>query len=248
MRQIGSFGRAPSVEMSLRLQSLGAAALAVTLIAAASSPATAKSGNAAAASSVGDAAQQAAAASSGATTFSLSVSPSAYTTGSTQNAPGDFNNNATAATLSHDFGNGFSLGGLMQWEYNGQGASQYYGEADIAYTFNIGILSLQPQLGLGVTWDATGLGDNGNSSALYYALYLNSSVPLTSRLTWNWLQFEWRNAFAYRWITPSLGTGVSYQLDAADTLFGGFSYSWTDTGQPSDADNAGVTFGIARSF
>lgn len=116
------------------------------------------------------------------------------------------------------------------------------------YKFKFGDFTLAPSAAIGDTWEATGLGSSGNANALYYAFNLAGDLKLDRQWTWNAFNLRYRDAFDYTWITPKVTTGLTYVLNAGNSVYGNVGYSWKDTGNGLLGNKINVTFGVKRNF
>ncbi|MCX5497772.1 hypothetical protein OSH11_23940 [Kaistia dalseonensis] len=182
------------------------------------------------------------------TTFGIEVNPEFYASSSGSNAIGNYADTAIKASLSHTFGGVWVIGGSLQATLKENDTQQYYAEASAGYKFKFDKFTLTPSVALGDTWDATGLGDNKDSNALYYAFYLAGDLKLNSQWTWNAFNLRYRDAFDYEWITPKVSTGVTYAIDSYNSVYTNAGYSWKDTGSGMKGDKMNIAFGYKRAF
>jgi hypothetical protein len=59
---------------------------------------------------------------------------------------------------------------------------------------------------------------------------------------------RFRDAFQYRWITPKVSTGVTYNINAYNALFATVGYSWKDTGSGLNPDKVNIGGGYKVNF
>lgn len=181
-------------------------------------------------------------------TFGIEASPEFYALTKGDNASGTYADTAVKASLSHSFDNNVVVGGSLQGTFKTNGTQQYYGEATVGYRFKLDRFTLTPSAGIGDTWDNTGLGPAGTSSAVYYVFYLAGDVKLDSKWTWNAFNLRWRNAFDQEWATPKVATGITYSIDSWNSLYANVGYSWKDTGAGLLGDKSNIAFGYKRGF
>ncbi|SHG64242.1 hypothetical protein SAMN02745157_4592 [Kaistia soli DSM 19436] len=181
-------------------------------------------------------------------TAGLEVSPEFYAVSKGSNKAGDYADTAIKASLGYLFYDNWTLNTSLQATLKNNSTEQYYGEAGVAYKFKFGDFSLSPQAALGVTWDATGLGDDGTSTAAYYALYLAGDLKLNKQWTWNIFNARWRDAFDYQWQTPKVSTGLTYAFSDAAKLNLNAGYSWKNTGDGYYGDKINLTAAVKYSF
>jgi hypothetical protein len=178
----------------------------------------------------------------------LEVSPEFYAVTKGSNQAGDYADTAIKGSLGYTYDKVWVLNGSFQATLKNNGTEQYYAEGGVGYKFKFGDFSLTPSAALGETWDQTGLGDDGDSSALYYALYLAGDLKLNSQWSWTVFNLRWRNAFDYTWETPKASTGLTYSFSDTDKFSLGLGYSWKDTGSGMNGDKINVAFSMKHAF
>lgn len=181
-------------------------------------------------------------------TAGLEVGPEFYATTKGSNKAGDYADTSIKASLGYNFYDNWTLNGSLQATLKNDNTEQYYGEGGLAYKFKFGAFSLTPQAAVGVTWDATGLGDDGDSSAAYYALYLAGDLSLNRQWTWNVFNVRWRDAFDYQWQTPKVATGLTYAFSDAAKINLTAGYSWKNTGDGYYGDKINIAAAMKYSF
>ena len=170
-------------------------------------------------------------------------------------AKGDAADYFAKFTLAHTFDNNVVISGYFQPQYDlHPGKSnlwRYYTEGDIGYKAKVNDwFTLTPSAGIGGIFGDTGV-TKANPSAAYYAFYLAGDVKLNSNWTWNMFNARYRNAFNYRWITPKVATGLTYNINKSAALYGTVGFSWKDTGSndnPGDPDKLNVGVGAKLNF
>lgn len=178
----------------------------------------------------------------------LEVSPEFYATTKGANKAGDYADTAIKGSLGYTYDKVWVLNGSFQATLKNNGTQQYYAEGGAGYKLKLGDFTLTPSAALGETWDATGLGTNGNSSALYYALYLAGDLKLDSQWSWTVFNLRWRDAFDYQWETPKIATGLTYAFSDTDKLAVNLGYSWKNTGSGWNGDKINIAFALKHSF
>lgn len=178
----------------------------------------------------------------------LEVSPSFFASTTSLHDANTYDDTSVKLILSHRFDDPFEVEGSLKDDIKQEGKRQYYAEGKAAYRFDFGRFSLVPSAALGVTWNDTGFGPGGDATAAYYALYLAGNLKLTEQLTWTMFNLRYRDAFDYVWVTPEIGTGLSYKLTRADQIYGTASYSWKGTGDGLHPDTYSVALGIQHGF
>jgi hypothetical protein len=160
-------------------------------------------------------------------------------------------------TAAHAFSNGFVVSGFFQPQYDLHPGKtdlwKYYAEGDVGYKAKLNdYFTLTPSAGIGGVWGDTGVDpsskSNPNPSAAYYAFYLAGDLKLNSSWTWNAFNLRYRDAFSYRWITPKVATGLTYNISKYSALYGVVGYSWKDTGSGLIPDKINVGTGLKASF
>jgi len=178
----------------------------------------------------------------------LEVSPEFHAKSKGPTQGGDYADTAIKASLGYTFDKSWVLNGSLQATLRQEGTEQYYGEGGVGYKFRFGDFTLTPQAALGDTWGTTGLGDRGQSSALYYALYLAGDLKLSDQWSWTMFNLRWRNAFDYEWQTPKVSMGLTYSFNDADKLSIGAGYSWKDTGSGMQPDKINASVTLKHAF
>jgi hypothetical protein len=182
------------------------------------------------------------------TVIGLEVSPAVEATTTSSHEAGSYDDTSMTLSLSHRFESGFFANGSAEWQINAGGTQQVFIEGGGGYALRAGPFTLTPSAALGTTFEDTGFGPNGDGQAFYYAFYLAGDLDLDARWTWNAFKLRYRDAFDYEWVTPEVGTGLSYHLDAATSLYGKGSYSWKNTGDGLNGDSITFAFGLKRAL
>lgn len=178
----------------------------------------------------------------------LEVSPEFYATSKGSHSAGDYADTAIKGALGYTYDKVWVLTGSFQATLKNNDTQQYYVEGGAGYKLKFGDFTLTPSAALGETWDATGLGANGDSSALYYALYLAGDLKLNSQWSWTVFNLRWRDAFDYQWQTPKIATGLNYSFSDTDKLAVNLGYSWKNTGSGWDGDKINLAVALKHSF
>jgi hypothetical protein len=183
-----------------------------------------------------------------ANSIGIEVSPSFFATNEAGHAFGNYDDTSIKLTLAHRFPEPFEIEGSLKDDIKQHDRHQFYAESRIGYRFEFGRFSLKPSAALGVTWNDTGFGPKGASSAAYYAAYLAGDVELSKKLTWNLFDVRYRDAFDYVWVTPEVSTGLTYRLTQANQIYGSTSYSWKGSGDRLHGDTFSVALGVEHGF
>jgi hypothetical protein len=175
--------------------------------------------------------------------------------------------NYIKASVSHTFSDGLIWGGSFYYydqvnhgttAESNKDTYQRYVETTLGYRFSVwGPFSLTPYGTLGYTWGATGIvkGNTTNRDVYYYAANLAGDWKIDSHWTWNVFNLRYRNAFDYRWVTPKVATGATYNFDPYNAVYASIGYAWKSidnkgavghTGLLEDKWNLAV--GYRRSF
>jgi hypothetical protein len=158
-------------------------------------------------------------------------------------------------TLAHTFDSNVVISGFFQPQYDLHPGKtnlwRYYTEGDLGYKAKLNDwFTLTPSAGIGGVFGDTGI-TKANPSAAYYAFYLAGDLKLNSNWTWNVFNARYRDAFNYRWITPKVATGLTYNINKSAALYGTVGFSWKDTGtsgNPGDPDKLNVGVGGKLNF
>jgi len=181
-------------------------------------------------------------------TIGLEAGPEFHATTQGSAEAGSYADTSIKGSLGYAFDSNWLLNGAVQVDLKSNATQQYYVEAGIGYKFAFGDFSLTPQAALGDTWDATGLGEDGDANALYYALYLSADVKLDSHWAWTIVNARWRDAFDYQWQTPKLSTGLSYAFSDAAKLAVDAGYSWKNSGDGYYGDKVNLSAAFKYAF
>ena len=153
--------------------------------------------------------------------------------------------------VAHTFAGGWLVSGFFQpqddIQSNGSDKWRYSAEGDLGYKLRMGNFTLTPTAGIGEVWGDTGV-TKTNSSALYYAFYLAGDLKLSSNCTWNVFNARYRNAFDFTWVTPKIATGLTYNINPQNAVYGTVGYSWKDTGTGLKLGNVNVGVGYKYAF
>jgi hypothetical protein len=175
-------------------------------------------------------------------------------------AKGDIADYYGKFTLAHTFDNNVVISGFFQPQYDlHPGKSnlwRYYTEGDLGYKAKLNDwFTLTPSAGISGIFGDTGVDPNNkanpNPSAAYYAFYLAGDLKVNSQWTWNVFNVRYRDAFNFRWVTPKVATGLTYNINKYSALYGTVGYSWKDTGtagNPGDPDKLNVGIGAKINF
>jgi hypothetical protein len=155
-------------------------------------------------------------------------------------------------TGAHTFDNNVVISGFFQPQYDLHPGKtnlwRYYVEGDLGYKAKLNDwFTLTPSAGIGGVWGDTGI-TKANPSAAYYAFYLAGDLKLNSNWTWNVFNVRYRNAFDFKWETPKVATGITYNLNKYSALYGTVGYSWKDTTSVSGPDKLNVGVGAKVNF
>lgn len=190
-------------------------------------------------------------------TFGIELSPELYAINNGSHRAGDFNNFYYKVSLSHTFAENFVVGVSFQHAFKVEDQTQYYAEARLGYKFKMSdAFTLTPGLGLGYTWQDTGIikGSNNNANIGYYLITLAADLKVTQKLTWIMFDFRYRNGFDAVWVTPKVATGLTYDFDSYNAVYANVGYAWKklDTTSPPynalSGDKINITAGYKRSF
>jgi hypothetical protein len=155
-------------------------------------------------------------------------------------------------TAAHTFSSGVVVSGFFQPQYDlHPGKSnlwRYYVEGDMGYKIKLNSnFTLTPSAGIGDVWGDTAV-TKTNPNTLYYAFYLAGDLKLNSNVTWNMFNLRFRDAFQYRWITPKVSTGLTYNVNKYSALYGTVGYSWKDTGSGMNPDKLNIGAGVKVNY
>ena len=160
-------------------------------------------------------------------------------------SPNSYNSktdDAYTIAYTHKLGGGFTVGGVMQpVQYSSDNTMKMTGEGQFGYSLpSMAGLTLGGKVGLGEKFQSSG-------NFGYYALYGTADYKVADKLTWNAVQYRYRNAFdtANNFESHQVGTGVTYAL--TDTyainakVFRNYDNNFSATGD-------GAAIGVTAKF
>jgi hypothetical protein len=154
-------------------------------------------------------------------------------------------------SLSHTIGGLWVVSGYVQAQDDiktaGGDKFRYYAEGALGYKIKLNSFTLTPSIGIGEVWGDTGV-TAANPSAAYYALYLAGDWKISPQWTWNVFNARYRNAFSFKWVTPKLSTGLTYNINSNNAVYGTVGYSWKDTGAGLKGSTINVGLGYKYSW
>ena len=189
--------------------------------------------------------------------FSFEMTPELYATKKTgSNSVGDLADDVAKFGLSKTLPNGVTVGGslsgiMREPSTSGVGSSYATVELSASYKFKVSpVFTVAPSVALGYAFgelpkilptDATG-------PAAYYALSVAADYKLSKAVTFNVINVRYRNAFATKWLTPKVSSGVTYALDDTNSAYFNVGKSWKDTGAGLVNDKYSISIGLKHSF
>ena len=145
---------------------------------------------------------------------------------------------------AHTFDNGAILGGSVEYLNNAFiDTATVNVEGTLGYRIHFNpTLSVIGSLGFGEHFTTTGIG----GTFPYYVLRAGADVTLDKAWTWNAVAFRYRDAFEprYNFKTPQLGTGLTYKLDAHNSVSGTVQYNW----RKWSPESVGFVVGYSHTF
>jgi hypothetical protein len=156
---------------------------------------------------------------------------------------GDPKNTKYELNGSHTFDGGLIFGGSFQYSDRtfSDRASQNL-EGTIGYRMPLGAaLSITGSAGIGEHWH-----QNPNTDFPYYVLRAAADFKLSQTIAWNVISYRFRDGFdrSDDYNTPQLATGLTFNLDAQNSISAKIMRNWKD-GQPS---STGVALGFKQRF
>jgi hypothetical protein len=156
--------------------------------------------------------------------------------------------------FSHNLGNGFAWGVAVQDTLaptNGTNVTKsgWQGETTLGYKWKQDAFTFG--VGGGVGYNEGNYLTNittANPIGGYYLFTGTVDWKLDSKWTWNVVNARWRNAFDVQWATPKVQTGVTYALDARQSVYTAIGYAWKDTGTGLKPDKINVALGYKLGF
>jgi hypothetical protein len=145
---------------------------------------------------------------------------------------------------AHTFSNGIIIGGSVEYvntAFSDDATSNI--ETTAGYRIHLNdTLSVNGSAGVGGRFQVSGSGDD----FAYYVLRVGAEVKLTSAVTWDAVAFRYRDSFdpSDDYLTPQLGTGVTFRLDEHNSVSSKVQYNWKNW----DPDTVGFALGFEHSF
>jgi len=104
------------------------------------------------------------------------------------------------------------------------------------------LFSVTGSAGLGENIQTSGSGDDFP----YYVFRIGADLKATENVTWNIVNFRYRDAFDSDndFLTPQLATGLSYDFDEHNSVSGVAQYNWKDW----KPDSVGLELGYKYRF
>lgn len=152
----------------------------------------------------------------------------------TERGPHDFG--ATTGTdwqidAAHVFDNKVSISGSVKYYDTARTSdSKTNAQIGVGYTYDLGTLALTGTVGIGQHF----IHSDDSRSFPYYYLTLAGAVPISEKWSWTMFRLRYRNAFdtSNRYDTPEVATGVSYKIDAHNSVSLFIERDWSN-GNPS---------------
>jgi hypothetical protein len=150
------------------------------------------------------------------------------------------------ASLAHTFANGWIWTGTFQdtFKANAANEQQQLIETTLGYNFKLDpTFTLTTSAGVGYEFDSNPANKPAQNYG-YYVLNAGLNVKLSSQWTWNAIAARYRDAFSGGWATPKVSTGLTYTIDAKDSVYANIGYSWKN----GVADKIGIAVGYKYGF
>lgn len=143
--------------------------------------------------------------------------------------------------LSHTFDSKLIVAGAVKY-YDTTGTGDYTVNAQggIGYTHAFGIVALTGMAGIGQHF----IENDEPTSFTYYYFTVALDIALNDNWTWNAVAARYRNAFdtANDYDTPELATGITYKIDAANSVSVKIERDWKDGQVSYDAVEIGYKY------
>ena len=186
----------------------------------------------------------------------IEVSPEFYL--SPAGVPGAIDDGYIKGSYSRSLPGGFSWGASIQYtERTSSGSTNRYQlqpETTLGYTIKLGpTFSIPLSAGVGLLYNNVGYAPVTTSAGSfgYYVFNAGLNVKLDSHWTWNAISARYRNAFAGKWVTPKLGTGVTYTIDPHNSVYVNGGYAWQTqnvAGYPLEPNKWNIALGYKYGF
>lgn len=195
------------------------------------------------------------------TTIGLELSPE-FIALTTDPHYGALTDGYVKGTITETVAPGWSVSGIAQYTLKGlkpgsaSQTSQYQLEGNVAYKAKLSdVFSFTGTGGLGYAFGNTGYTGGSPSPAgtdPFFYWYLSGAVDakLDSHWTLNLVNFRIRDSFTVAWWTPKIQTGVTYNIDSANAVYGNVGYAWKDStgGYAFTPDKYNLAVGYKHSF
>jgi len=194
------------------------------------------------------------------TTLGFEISPEFIS------SPNAFANDITdgyaKGTITETVAPGWSVSGIAQYTLKGLkpgSASQtWQGQVEVNAAYKAKLnddFSVTVTGGLGYSFGNTGYTGGAPVSAgtdpfFYWYGSAAFDYKLDSHWTLNIVNVRARDAFNVAWWTPKIQTGVTYNIDATDAVYGNIGYAWKDNtgGYAFTPDKWNTAVGYKHSF
>lgn len=152
----------------------------------------------------------------------------------------DHNNSNYTIGVEHRLGNGAFVAGQVEDKFGTAGQTGLV-EGSVGYSFVVlHSIDLKGSVGVGERWQP---GDDFS----YYVGRLGADIKLTEHVTWNAIQYQYRNAFntVNDFESHRFGTGLTYNVNSHNAFYGQVFHE-NDTSIKQDSN--GFLLGYKYSF
>ena len=149
-------------------------------------------------------------------------------------------------SIAHTFANGWIWGGSFQNTYknNVSNEQQQLIETTLGYNFKLDpTFTLTTSAGVGYEFDTSAANKPAQDYA-YYVLNAGLNAKLSPQWTWNVIGARYRDAFIGGWQTPKVTTGITYTIDAHDSVYTNVGYSWKNGKDDKTSIAVGYKYGF----
>jgi len=177
--------------------------------------------------------------------------------------PNDITDGYVKGTITEAVAPGWSISGIGQYTLKGLkpgSASQtWQGQVEVNAAYKAKLnddFSVTVTGGLGYAFGNTGYNaanlPSGAGTQPFFYWYGQAAFDykLDSHWTLNLVSVRARDSFTVAWWTPKIQTGVTYNIDATDAVYGNVGYAWKDNtgGYAFTPDKWNTAVGYKHSF
>jgi hypothetical protein len=148
------------------------------------------------------------------------------------------------ANFSHSFESGLIWSGTFQFTDKVDGDPKYRVETTLGYNVKLvdtWSIPLSGGAGFRLDEDPAAL---PSPTFAYYVVNVGLNMKISDNWTWNVFSSRWRDAFEGGWRTPKIYTGLTYAIDAQNSVYADIGEAWKN----SQRDKISLAIGYKHAF